>query len=69
MCILTTSGIQSSTTPFTLKVLRLLVINKHFLVIEIALAIVAPWPAENLFDIGMTALLFAHSVEKLAGNG
>lgn len=66
---LTTRGIQPSATSFALEVLRLLMIDKHFLVIEIALAVVAPWPAENLLDIGMTTLLLAHSVGKLAESG
>lgn len=43
-------------------------VDKHFLVIKIPLAIVAPWPAENLVNIRVTALLLAHPVGSPAGS-
>jgi len=38
----------------------LLMIDEYFLVVEISFAIVTPRPAENLFNIRVAALLFAH---------
>jgi hypothetical protein len=57
---LTSGGIQPSATSLALEVLRLLMIDEHFLVIEIAFAIIAPWSAENLVNIRVAALLLAH---------
>jgi hypothetical protein len=59
---LTSGSIQPSATSFALEVLRFLMIDEHFLVIEVAFTIVAPWPAENLINIGVAALLLAHAV-------
>lgn len=42
-------------------------IDEYFLVIKISFAVVAPWPAENLFNIRVSALLLAHVVEEFAG--
>jgi hypothetical protein len=58
--LLASCGIQPSATSFAFEVLRLLMINEHFLVIKVAFAIIAPWPAENLINIGVAALLLAH---------
>lgn len=38
-------------------------IDQYLLVIEIAFAIIAPGSAEDLFNIGVAALLFAHIVD------
>jgi hypothetical protein len=60
MVPLTSRGVKSPTTSFTFEVLRLLMVDEYFLVIEIALAVVAPRPAENLLNIRVAALLLAH---------
>jgi hypothetical protein len=40
--------------------LSLLMRDKDFQVIKVALTIEAPWPSKNLFRIRMAALLFTH---------
>lgn len=57
---LASGGIQPSATSFALEVFRLLMINKNFLVIEVAFAIIAPRPAKNFVNIRVAALLLAH---------
>jgi hypothetical protein len=56
----TSCGVESSAASVAFEVFRLLMINQYFLVVEISLAVVAPWPAENLVDVWMTTLLLAH---------
>jgi hypothetical protein len=40
-------------------------VDKYFLVIEIPLAVIAPRPAENLFNIRVAALLLAHLLTEM----
>lgn len=61
---LTSCSVQSSPTSFTLEVLRFLMVDQDFLVIEITLAVVAPWPAQDLFHIRLSTLLLAHLVRR-----
>jgi hypothetical protein len=42
-------------------------VDKYFLVVEITLAVVAPRPTEDLFDIRVCPLLLAHLVEEIPG--
>lgn len=41
-----------------------LMIEKYFLVVKVTLAVVTPWPAEDLLNIWMAALLLAHIVRR-----
>jgi hypothetical protein len=53
-------GIQSSATFFTLEVFGFLMIDENLEVVEIALAVVAPWSRKDFFDVGMMTLLLGH---------
>lgn len=70
---LTSGCIKPATAPLAFEVLRLLVIDQDLEIIEVALAVVAPWPRENFGQVRMIALLFRHIAkawdrEVLAGN-
>ena len=56
----TTCRIKSPGTSLTLEVFGLLMIDKDLEVVEIPLAVIAPWPCERLFDVRMLALAFTH---------
>jgi hypothetical protein len=58
----TTSRVQATVTALALEVLSLLVIDEDLEVVEVALAVVTPWPGEKLLDGGVLALL-AHTEE------
>lgn len=40
--------------------LRLLMVDQDLEIVEVALAVVTPWPRQYLFDIGVTSLLLRH---------
>ena len=56
----TACRVQSPCASLTLEVLRLLMIDEDFEVIEIPLAVVAPGPSKGLFNIRVLALCLAH---------
>jgi hypothetical protein len=66
MVPLTSRGVKSPATSFTFEVLRLLMVDEYFLVIKIPLAVIAPRPAENLFNIRVAALLLAHLLTEMS---
>lgn len=60
----TSCGIQSATTSFAFEMFSFLVRDEDLQVIEITLTIIAPWPSQQLLNIGMTALLLAHLTDR-----
>ena len=51
----TACRVQSPCTSLTLEVFGLLMIDEDFEVVEVPLAVIAPWPCEGLFDIRVLA--------------
>lgn len=71
---LTASCIESATASLAFEVFCFLVIDQDLEIVEVALAVVAPGPRENLSQVGMITLLLRHSAKALdrkvlAGNG
>lgn len=60
MVRLTSGGIETAIASLAPEVLCFLVVCKDFVVVEIALAIVAPGASQHLLDVGMPALLLRH---------
>ena len=56
----TTCSIQSSRTSLALEVFCLLMVDEDFEVVEIPLAVVAPGPGQDLLNVRVLALCFAH---------
>ena len=54
------SSVKATVAIVTLKVLCLLVRDQNLLVVEVALAVVAPRARENVLDGGVVALLLGH---------
>lgn len=54
---LTSCGIQPAPALVTLEMLRPLMQGENFQVVEVALAVVAPWPGQDLVQARSTSLL------------
>lgn len=58
--IRTSSGVQATATFLTFEVLRFLVGYEDLEVVEVALAVVAPWSLELLVEVWVSLPLFRH---------
>jgi hypothetical protein len=56
----TTSGVEAAIAVVTLEVLCFLVRDEDFLVVKVALAVVAPRARDEVLDIGTVALFLVH---------
>lgn len=56
----TSGSVETTTTSVALEVLGLLMRDKELQILKVTLAVVAPWPRQDVLDIGVTALLLAH---------
>ena len=56
----TSGGVQATTAFLTLEVLRFLVGYEDLEVVEVALAVVAPWSLELLVEVWVSLPLFRH---------
>jgi hypothetical protein len=54
------SSVKAPVAMVALEMLGLLVVDEDLLVVEVALAVVAPGAGENVLDGGVVALLFGH---------
>ena len=62
MILHTPCRIQSSSTSLALEVFCLLMVDEDFEVVEISLAVIAPGPSQDLLDVRVLALCFAHGL-------
>lgn len=62
----TSCGVQAATAALALEVLGFLVVYQDFEIVEITLAVVAPRTSQDLLDVRVISLLFAH-VGKVRG--
>lgn len=56
----TSCCVQPPATTVALEMLGLLMGDQELEIFEISFAVVAPWPRQELFDIGLLSLLLAH---------
>ena len=57
-----TSSVKAPVAMVALEVLRLLVLDQDLLVVEIALAVIAPWARDDVFDVRLASLLLVDHV-------
>lgn len=53
----TSCGIESTPTSLALEMFGFLMQGKNLQIVEVALAVVAPWPSQKLVQCGATSLL------------
>lgn len=58
--MVTASCVEASRAAIAFEMLCLLVVDKDLEVVEVALAVVAPWALEEVLDFGVLTLLFGH---------
>lgn len=58
--VLTASSVEASRTAIAFEMLCLLVVDEDLEVVEVALAVIAPWALEEVLDFGVLTLLFGH---------
>ena len=61
----TSRSVQSSTASFTLEVFGFLMGDEDLEIVEVTLAVVTPWSADDLLYVRSTALLLAHFLMQL----
>lgn len=65
----TSSCVQSSTASVAFEMLRFLVGYEDLQVVEVALAVEAPWPLELLVEIGISLAFLRHPCFREIGEG
>ena len=63
--LLTSRRVQSTAASVALEVFGFLMGDENLQIIKVTLAVVAPRPGEDLLDVGILSLAFAHVAGRL----